>query len=405
MLKVSARHTGPPLPEAEDPSCTPANQCLTVQILKSLFAPRFRPVIDRILMIPGLSGLVNIISLGENQLFHTIKMAEKAVMLPEHSLLQLGFTTEELVTAVLFHDIGKGGEIDDSTPVNFRLKAKKPPKLLQKYSVPDKAIFLDPIHRHIVKSVAVAEAHDLPLEIIEAVALHHHIKITPEVLQAVSGSLALTSFICEDIQHYRPSQYCASGSSLAQVLGILDQLCAIERRFGGKVYLSVEPDKMEDELVKDLIIGVADSTDPRLELLEVDLCGTESVILLDLCSFGAYVCTHSEYQVQAVKKDVLNTIRSLTRVNGSRQKDAVGLIGGDEFVIITPVKSIQAMEKIVHRVTSAIKTRTGLNCHVGFGFGSNIPENFHQARCKLNLRKDGTQRPDAIHPVFYGNIN
>jgi len=361
---------------------------MPVLLLKSLVQPRLIPVIERIFEIPELFNLVDIISLGENQLHHVIRMAEAADRLPEQVLEGLDITREALITAILFHDIGKGPETDDWQLVSEAIQLRRVPDALRAYDVPEWAEYLVPLHRHIAKSIQIAEAYHLDKEIIRAIALHHHIKITPEVLTAVTRPLALTPLLCSDILQFRPAQYAVRGSNLAQLLAILDQLGAIERKFHGRVFLSAEPDKLEDEVVKDLIIGVAEKNDPRLDLLGFDLDGRESVILLDLCSFGEFVETHTEYQVQAVKKDVLNTIRSLTRANGNgRNRDAVGLIGGDEFVIITSVSGPEAMEKMTGRITSAIKTRTGLGCRVGFGTGEDIPENFHQARFKANEHK------------------
>lgn len=363
-------------------------QNMPALVLKSLFQPRLIPVIDTIFEIPELFKLVDIVALGENQIHHVIRMAEEASQIPEQVLAELGTTWETLITAILFHDIGKGPEIDDWRFANETVRPKKVPGILRKYNVPDNIEFIYPLHCHVTRSVQIAESYNLDREIIEAIALHHHIKITSQVLAPVAKPLALTSLICSDILHFNPGQYAVPGSKLAQLLGLLDQLCAIERKFRGKVYLSVEPGKLEDEVVKDLIIGVAEKNDPRLNILGFVLNGEESVILLDLSAFGEYVRTHTEYQVQAVKKDVLNTIRSLTRTGGNKRgRDAVGLIGGDEFVIITPTTDQVTMEKMIARVTSAIKARTGLGCRVGYGKGQSIPENFHQARFKANELK------------------
>ncbi len=362
---------------------------IPVTVLKSLFPPRLIPVIDRIFEIPELLRLANIVSLGENQFHHIIRMADWAVQIPEPILEELGVTWDTLVTAILFHDIGKGPEVDDSQLLNETIQLKSVPHSLRKYKLPNWAEYLLPLHQHIVKSVKIAESYNLEKEIIQAIALHHHIKITPQVLSLVAGPLSLTSLICNDILQFRPSQYAVRGSYLAQLLGILDQLSAIERKFRGRVYLSVEPNKLEDELVKDLVIGVADKNDPRLNILGLSINGQESVILLDLCSFGQYVLTHTEYQVQSVKKEILNTIRSLIRVNSSlRVRDIVGLIGGDEFVIITTVTHPAVIKKVIERVTTAIKVRTGFNCRVGVGTGDDICENFHKARYKVNMMKE-----------------
>lgn len=378
-------------------------QELPVLVLKSMVHPRLAPVIDRIFEIPELIRLADIVSLGENQLHHVIRMAEEAVQLPEQVLTDLGITSEALLTAILFHDIGKGPEIDDWEPVSESIRQEKVPEILLKYNVPAWIDYRSPLHRHIAGSVRTAEAYGLEREIIAAIALHHHVKITPMVLSAAAKPLAMTSLICTDILQFRPAQYAVRGSSLAQLLGVLDQLCAIERKFLGRVFLSVEPGKLEDELVRDLVTGVSDKNDPRLDILGFSLHGRESVILLDLRAFGEYVRSHTEYQVQAVKKDVLNTIRSVTRAVGpgrgrdaadpgirgrGRSRDAAGLIGGDEFVIITPVSDTAALKKMIQRVTAAIHARTGLGCRVGCGTGgAGIPANFDQARAEANGHK------------------
>ena len=188
--------------------------------------------------------------------------------------------------------------------------------------------------------------------------------------------------------HHKPEQYAATGSNLSQVVAVIDQLCAIERKFEGKVYLTREPEKMEDELVKDLVIGVTDAFDPRVELLGNRLLGNETVIMFDLRAFGAYVQKNSEYKVQAVKREVLNTIRSVVRVQDQRrEKDMVGLIGGDEYAVITKVIDQDLIQKMIVRIKSIIKSRTGLSVRYGYKIGANIEENFHEARRQANLQK------------------
>lgn len=359
-------------------------------VLKSLVPPQLHPVIEKIFEIPELISLAGIVSLGENQLHHLIRMAEKASQVPERVLAELGLTRDTLLTALLFHDIGKGRETDDRHFDSKTVRLKKIPNLLRKYGVPEGAEIVLPRHLHLLRGVQLAERYNLDRQIIQAVALHHHVKITPRVLSRVAGPLAVTPVICSDILHFRPAQYAARGGNLAQLVGILDQLCAIERKFHGKVYLAVEPDKLEEEVVKDLIIGVAEADDPRLDILGFAFHGQESVILLDLRSFGEFVQTHTEYQVQSIKKEVLNTIRSLTRAGSkNRNRDAAGLIGGDEFVIITSIAEPAVIEKIIHRVATTIRARTGLDCRAGYGTGESIPENFHKARNKANAHKTG----------------
>ncbi|MHB9093547.1 MAG: hypothetical protein ACYC21_02650 [Eubacteriales bacterium] len=126
-----------------------------------------------------------------------------------------------------------------------------------------------------LKLMCHGELVEFNKDVFEAIALHHHVKILPETLSRVAGGLYLPGVICDDILHHKPGQHTAKGSHLAQVLAILEQLCAIERKFEGKVYLAPEPEKMEDELVKDLVIGVTDALDPRIDLLGNSLEGHE----------------------------------------------------------------------------------------------------------------------------------
>jgi len=396
MSQALVRHRDSPLYSLKDKTEDSFTQDASAMVLKSLFDPRLLPVIDRILNIPELLKLMDIVSIGENQLHHVINMTKKAVQIPEQMLNELGISQDALMTTVLFHDIGKGPEVDDSQPVNEVIRLKTPASL-RRFGITEDAEFIIPLHRHVLKGVQIASLYNLPREIIEAVALHHHVKITPEVLSAVAKPLALTPFICSDILNFRPTQYAVQGSSLAQLIGILDQLCAIERKFRGKIYLSVEPGKLEDELVKDLVIGVAEHTDPRLDLLGLAITGLETVILLDLCSFGEYVLGHTEYEVQAVKKEVLNTVRSVTRAGcDHRSRDAVGLVGGDEYVIITSDTARDNIEKIITRVTVAIKSRTNFDCRVAFASGDRIPENFHKARYLVNTVKELSKKGQRL---------
>ncbi|TLM97390.1 HD domain-containing protein, partial [bacterium] len=307
---------------------------LLMKVLHSLVSPRLVPVIDRIFQVQELFMLADVISLGENQLHHVIRICEYADSISENALTALQVSREDLLTAVMFHDVGKGPEVDDRNIEPAAGKAVKVPKIMRKYGVPAWVEMRQPIHDHLEKSLQIAESYHLGAPILEAIALHHHVKITPPVLREIAGGLVLAPMISEDILQHQPEQYAAKGSNLAQIIAILDQLCAVERKFQGRVSFMCEPDKMEDELVKDLVIGVAGPEDPRLKALGLAFDGSETVILLDLRSFGAFVQLHSEYQVQATKREILNTIRSVVRVQDHyRLKDAVGLVGGDEYVV------------------------------------------------------------------------
>lgn len=390
-MQLKFMYQGKPVDCEEREEKCAVNFCsrdLLMKVLRSLVSPWLVPVIDRIFQVQELFVLADVVSLGENQLHHVIRICEYADSLSEDVLAGLEVSREDLLTAVMFHDIGKGAEIDDRNMAPEAPKSAKVPKILRKYGVPSWAELRNPYHDHIEKSLQVAETYHLGIPILEAIALHHHVKITPPVLKEVAGGLVLAPMISEDILYHEPEQYAAKGSNLAQIIAILDQLCSVERKFQGRVSFIGEPDKMEDELVRDLVIGVSGPEDPRLTVLGLPFEGDETVILLDLRSFGAFVQLHSEYQVQATKREILNTIRSVVRVQDHhRIKDAVGLVGGDEYVVITRVQDGVILEKIIERIKGAVKARTGFGLRVGYGIGKNIPENFHEARTKSNLAK------------------
>lgn len=367
---------------------TMCNRELMLKVIKSLVRPQLIDVLPRIFEIQELFQLADLVSLGENQLHHVVRMCEHIFRFKEGFFNYVRIKRESLLTAALFHDCGKGPEIDDG---NFDLGNSRPvkvPKRLKNYGVPGRVEFYSPIHDHIERSLIIAETYNLNKEVLQAIAFHHHVKILPEVLNQMAGGMYLPNVIREDILRHKPNQYAAQGSILAQVLAVLDQICAIERKFEGKVYLAREPEKMEDELVKDLVIGVTDAKDPRIELLGNKLHGDETVILFDLRSFGIFVQQNSEYKVQVVKTEVLNSIRSVVRVQDyHREKDMVGLIGGDEYAVITKVSEQKHIEKIIDRIESIIKIRTGFNVRYGYSSGGSIENNFHEARKKANLQK------------------
>lgn len=361
---------------------------LMLKIVKSLVRPQLMPVIHRIFEVQELFQLADVVSMGENQLYHVVRMCEHVVELKDSFLAELGIEREELITAALFHDCGKSSEVDDNIFLAENCKQSRVPKKLLSYGVPRWAEYYTPLHNHIERSVRTGESYNLNEHVLEAIALHHHVKILPELVYQVARGLYLPHVICEDILRHKPKQHVAKGSTLAQVLGIMNQICAIERKFGGRVYLARELEKIEDELVKDLVIGVADTSDPRLGLLSISLEGNETVILFDLRGFGIFVQNNSEYKVQATKREVLKTIRSVIRVQDHhRDKDMVGLIGGDEYAVVTKVKDEAIIHKMIDRIKSAIMNRTGLNVRYGYSFDGNLEENFHAAREKANLEK------------------
>lgn len=374
----------------ENSSCD-QNFCrreLLMKVISSFVRPQLAPIINRIFEIHEIFLLADLVSQGENQLHHVIKICEYADLISAKTLEELELNREMLITAVLFHDVGKGQEINDNIIEPGNIVKAKVPSILRKYKLPNWVDYKLPWHEHIEKGIELASGYNLDQEIMESIALHHHVKIQPEVLKIVGKSLKLAPMIMEDIINYQPEQYAAKGSKLAQVVAILDQLCAIERKFNTSVSVGIEPGRIEDELVKDLVIGVALTDDPRFNILGLNIVGNETVILFDLRAFGTFVQLHSEYEVQALKKTVLNIIRAAVRGRDyDRIKDLVGLVGGDEFVVITKVNEKIVLKKMIDRVKSNVKAKTDFNFRVGCGTGRTIPENFHEARTASNLEK------------------
>lgn len=379
----------------EEIKCENNNDCetpfccrdLLLKVFLSFVSPQLAPVINRIFEVQELFLLADVISQGENQLHHVIKICEYADLINDNALEILGINKEILITAAIFHDVGKGKEIDDSVINLEDAKKVKVPQILRKYMLPSWVDYRVPFHEHIVKGIEIANTYNLENEVLEVIAMHHHVKINPNVLNVISESLKLAPMVVDDIRNYQPEQYAAKGSNLVQTVAILDQLCTFERKFGTSVSLGHEPGKIEDELVKDLVIGVALTDDPRFHILGLEIEENETVMLFDLRAFGTFVQLHSEYHVQALKKNVLNIIRSAVRGQDHREKDLVGLVGGDEFVVITKVKEEKILNKMIERISKMVKTKTEFNFRVGYGIGGSIPENFHEARTASNLKK------------------
>jgi len=361
---------------------------LMLKVMHSLVSPHIKPVLNRIFEIQELFQLADVVCLGENQLHHVVRMCEHAIQIRENCLQELGISREKLLTAVLFHDSGKGEEVDDRGFGGRKMKQVKVPRKLKHFGIPSWVEFSTPLHDHIERGLVIGETYNLKDDILEAIVLHHHVKILPETLRLMARGLFLPGVIYEDILHYKPGQYAVGGSTLSQTVAVIDQLCAIERKFEGRVCLNGEPEKMEDELVKDLVIGVTDTSDPRISLLGNCLDGRETVILLDIRSFGSFVASNSEYKVQSMKKEVLHTIRSVIRVQDFyREKDMVSLVGGDEYAVITKVLEDNIIKKMINRIRAAIKGRTGFDVRYGFGTGGTIEGNFHIARDMANSQK------------------
>jgi GTP cyclohydrolase III len=75
------------------------------------------------------------------------------------------------------------------------------------------------------------------------------------------------------------------------------------------------------------------------------------------------------------------------RSNGKNECDLVALIGGDEYAVVTKVEQPAIIEKMIERVAVAIKLKTGFRVRVGYGIGSTIDENYHQARTQAEMLK------------------
>lgn len=351
--------------------------------------PRIIPYLDQILEIKELQVLSEVISAGENQLHHVIRMLELAASIPDHVLEMLGIKRNDLVAGVLFHDAGKGMEVDDGVFDACAVKRGKAPVFLSHYPGINWVEWWVPFHDHIGLSYQIAKNYNQPGDVLEAVVLHHHVRLRPRALQLLGDALNLSSIVKMDIFHYKPEQYAAPGSNLAQVIAILDQLCAIERKFRGITGVGLDPQQIEYEVVRDLVIGITGEDDPRLKVLGITLTGKESVILFDLRAFGSYVKMHTEYEVQSAKASILQLIRSLVRVNRlGGERDLVALIGGDEYAVITKVTDPGIIEEMVMRIAAVVKLRSGFQLRSGYGMGNSIAENFHHARIQAELLKE-----------------
>ncbi|MDH7577967.1 MAG: HD domain-containing protein [Bacillota bacterium] len=361
---------------------------LLLKTLLGVVRPRVVPFLERFFGVKELLYLANIISGGENQLHHTVRMVELVALLPGEVLDTLGINREELLAGVLFHDLGKGNEVDDNFFDARAVAKSNAPLFLRSYPGMRWAEWKTPFHDHVARSVEIARKYGLSARVLEGIALHHHVKIRPRTLNLVGDALCLSGIVMLDIFNYNPEQYAAPGCNLAQVIAILDQLCAIERKFQARVSLGLEPQQIEDEVVRDLVIGITGENDPRLRVLDVVLRGDESVILLDLRAFGSFVKLHTEYEIQNIKVSILQLVRSLVRVNRpGNERDLVALIGGDEYAIITKVKEPHVLKEMIERIAVSVKLRTGFEVRSGYGTGGNIAENFHQARLQAEVNK------------------
>ena len=356
--------------------------------LLSVIKPEIIPYLENLYQVKELLSLSQIISAGENQLHHVIRMLEIAASIPDSVFEMLHISKEELVTGVIFHDVGKGKEVDDRYFESSMVKKGSAPAFLRHYPGMNWAEWIVPFHNHIAASYQIAKKYHCSLRVLEAIALHHHVKIRPRTLNLLGDCLKLSSMVKLDIFHYNPIQYAAPGGNLAQVIAILDQLCAIERKFRGFSGLGLEPQQLEYEVVRDLVIGITDNKDPRLDMLEISLKGNESVILFDLKAFGSFVKMHTEYEVQNIKATILQLIRNMVRVNRiGKERDLVALIGGDEYAVITKVEDAVVLSKMAERVADVIKLKTGFQVRAGYGMGESIAENYHKARLQAELMK------------------
>ena len=86
---------------------------LFYQTLLEVINPKIVPYLERLYEVKELLPLSEIISAGENQFHHIIRMLEIAASIPDSVLRILKISREELVAGVIFHDVGKGKEVDD----------------------------------------------------------------------------------------------------------------------------------------------------------------------------------------------------------------------------------------------------------------------------------------------------
>lgn len=367
----------------------PASRELFYQTLLQVFNSKIVPYVERIYQIKELLPLSDVVSAGENQLHHTFRMLEKAASISNSVLDVLQITREELVDAAIFHDVGKGKEVDDRFFSFSVVRKGEVPTHLRRYQGMNWAEWTVPFHTHIKASYQIAKKHHCSQEVLEAIAMHHHVKIQSPTLNLVCDDLSINSVIRSDILNYKSAQYAVLGGNLAQLVAIFDQLCAIERKIKGYTCLGVGSQRLEYEVVRDLVIGITDRDDPRLGVLGVSLTGKESAILFDLRNFGSYVKMHTEYEVQNIKVSILQLIRGLVRgeLANDRNYDLVALIGGDEYAVITKVKQPAILEKMIDRVAVAIKLKTGFRVRAGYGIGSTIDINYHQARTQAEMSR------------------
>ena len=367
----------------------PYRRELFYKTLLEVFNPKIVAYLERLYQVEELLPLSEIISAGENQLHHIVRMLEMAASIPDNVLEALKITGEELIAGVIFHDVGKGKEVDDRFFEASMVQKRRVPTYLRHYPGMNWAEWTVPFHNHIGISHQIAKKYHCSQKVLEAVALHHHVKIRPRTLNLIGDVLNISNIVRLDIFHYKPAQYAAPGSNLAQVVAILDQMCAIERKFRGFSGLGLEPKQIEYEVVRDLVIGISGKDDPRLDVLGLSLTGTESVILFDLRAFGSYVKMHTEYEVQNMKASILQLIRTLVRVNREgKERDLVALIGGDEYAVVTKVQDPVILDKMIERVARVIKLKTGFQVRAGYGIGNNIDENYHHARIQAEMLKE-----------------
>ena len=61
-------------------------------------------------------------------------------------------------------------------------------------------------------SYQLANRYHCSQKVLEAVALHHHVKIRPRTLNLIGDALNISSIVRLDIFHYNPAQYAAPGN-------------------------------------------------------------------------------------------------------------------------------------------------------------------------------------------------
>jgi hypothetical protein len=111
----------------------PYRRELFYKTLLEVLNPKIVAYLERLYQVEELLSLSGIISVGENQLHHVIRMLEMAASIPDSVLEVLKITGEELIAGVIFHDVGKGKEVDDRIFEASLVQKSRAPAYLRHY--------------------------------------------------------------------------------------------------------------------------------------------------------------------------------------------------------------------------------------------------------------------------------